>query len=79
MAFAPFGVLAEGEVVLSGRLLYGAPSGGPPPPAVNMVNTRNLNFMQNIERLHLDVEQILAAHRRVMPIADLGKAVGRAD
>lgn len=67
------------------KLLYQAdsftaiPPGAPLPPAVNMVNTRNVNLMENIERLRLDVEQILAAHGRVMPIADLRKAVGRTD
>jgi glyoxylase-like metal-dependent hydrolase (beta-lactamase superfamily II) len=67
------------------KLLYQAdsftapPPGAPLRPAVNMVNTRNVNLMENIERLRLDVEQILAAHGRVMPIADLRKAVGRAD
>lgn len=55
------------------------PPGAPLPPAVNMVNARNANLMANIERLHLDVEQILAAHGRVMPIADLRKALGRAN
>jgi glyoxylase-like metal-dependent hydrolase (beta-lactamase superfamily II) len=67
------------------KLLYQAdsftapPPGAPLPPAVNMVNTRNLNLMANIERLRLEVEQILAAHGRVMPIADLRKAVGRTE
>lgn len=55
------------------------PPGAPLPPAMNMVNARNLNLLTNIERLRLNVEQIAAAHGRVMPIADLWKAVGRAN
>lgn len=55
------------------------PPGAPLPPAVNMVNARNVVLMANIERLRLDVEQILAAHGRVMPLADLRKALGRAN
>jgi glyoxylase-like metal-dependent hydrolase (beta-lactamase superfamily II) len=55
------------------------PPGAPLPPAMNMVNARNLNLLANIERLRLNVERIAAAHGRVMPIADLWKAVGRAN
>ena len=65
------------------RLLHQAdaftapPPGAPLPPAVNMVNARNLNLLANIDRLRLQVDQITAAHGRVMPIAGLWKAVGR--
>jgi len=65
------------------RLLHQAdaftvpPPGAPLPPAVNMVNARNLNLLANIERLGLQVDRITAAHGRVMPLADLWKAVGR--
>lgn len=71
--------LPKDKLVYQADSFTAPPPGAPLPPAVNMVNTRNLNLMENIERLHLDVEQILAAHGRVMPIADLRKAVGRAD
>ena len=47
------------------------------PPAVNMVNARNLNLAANIDRLRLQVDQITAAHGRVMPIGDLWKAIAR--
>ena len=53
------------------------PPGAPLPPAVNMVNARNLNLAANIDRLRLQVDQITAAHGRVMPIGDLWKAIGR--
>ena len=55
------------------------PPGAPLPPAVNMVNARNLNLLANIDRLRLQVDQVTAAHGRVMPIAGLRKAAGRAD
>lgn len=67
------------------RLLHQAdaftapPPGAPLPPAVNMVNARNLNLAANIDRLRLQVDQITAAHGRVMPISDLWKAVARAN
>lgn len=53
------------------------PPGAPLPPAVNMINARNLNLAANIDRLRLQVDQITAAHGRVMPIGDLWKAIGR--
>ena len=65
------------------RLLHQAdaftapPPGAPLPPAINMVNARNLNLAANIDRLRLQVDQITAAHGRVMPVADLWKAIGR--
>jgi len=55
------------------------PPGAPPPPAVNMVNARNLNLLANIDRLRLQIDQITAAHGRPIPIAGLRKAVGGAD
>ncbi|MGH6693148.1 MAG: MBL fold metallo-hydrolase, partial [Gammaproteobacteria bacterium] len=67
------------------RLLHQAdaftapPPGAPLPPAVNMVNARNLNLAANIDRLRLQVDRITAAHGRVMPVGDLWKAIGRAN
>ena len=67
------------------RLLHQAdaftapPPGAPLPPAVNMVNARNVNLMANIDRLRLQVDRITAAHGRIMPIADLRKAVAGAN
>jgi glyoxylase-like metal-dependent hydrolase (beta-lactamase superfamily II) len=55
------------------------PPGAPLPPAINMVNARNLTLAANIDRLRLQVDQITAAHGRVMPIGDLWKVVGRAN
>jgi len=67
------------------RLLHQAdaftapPPGAPLPPAMNMVNARNLNLAANIDRLRLQVDRITAAHGRVMPIGDLWKAIARAN
>jgi len=55
------------------------PPGAPLPPAVNMVNARNLNLAANIDRLRLQVDRITAAHGRVMPAGDLWKAIARAN
>jgi glyoxylase-like metal-dependent hydrolase (beta-lactamase superfamily II) len=71
--------LPKEKVLYQADSFTAPPPGAPLPQAVNMVNTRNVNLMENIERLRLDVEQILAAHGRVMPIADLRKAVGGTD
>ena len=53
------------------------PPGAPLPPAVNMVNARNLTLSANIDRLRLQVDRITAAHGRVMPIGELRKVVAR--
>ena len=47
-----------------------------PPPAVP--NANNLNLVDNIERLKLSVERILPLHGRVVPVAELYTAVGKA-
>jgi glyoxylase-like metal-dependent hydrolase (beta-lactamase superfamily II) len=47
-----------------------------PPPAV--ANANNLNLIANIERLNLAVDRILPLHGRVVPLAELYAAVGKA-
>ena len=47
-----------------------------PPPA--RVNDNHVNLVQNIERLKLNVERIVPLHGRVVPIAELYAAIGRA-
>jgi len=53
------------------------------PPAPNaalppMPNPAAVNLYENVERLKLDVTQVAALHGRVVPIADLQRAAGRA-
>jgi glyoxylase-like metal-dependent hydrolase (beta-lactamase superfamily II) len=47
-----------------------------PPPAT--ANANNLNLVTNIERLGLAVDRILPLHGRVVPLAELYAAVGKA-
>ena len=47
-----------------------------PPPAVP--NANHLNLVANIERLQLGVDRLLPLHGRVVPLADLYTAVGKA-
>jgi glyoxylase-like metal-dependent hydrolase (beta-lactamase superfamily II) len=46
-----------------------------PPPAVP--NALHVNLVQNIERLKLDVAQILPLHGRIVPVSELYAAIGR--
>ncbi len=46
-----------------------------PPPA--RPNDQNLNLVQNMERLNLQVEQILPLHGRMVTVTELYAAVGR--
>jgi glyoxylase-like metal-dependent hydrolase (beta-lactamase superfamily II) len=72
-----FVYLPKEKVLHQADAFTAPPPGAPLPPAVNMVNARNLNLAANIDRLHLQVDHITAAHGRVMPIGDLWKAIGR--
>ena len=72
-----FVYLPKEKVLHQADAFTAPPPGAPLPPAVNMVNARNLNLAANIDRLRLQVDQITAAHGRVMPIGDLWKAIGR--
>jgi glyoxylase-like metal-dependent hydrolase (beta-lactamase superfamily II) len=46
-----------------------------PPPAVP--NALHVNLVQNIERLKLDVAQILPLHGRMVPLSELYTAIGK--
>lgn len=50
------------------------PNAAPPSPA----NPNSVNLVENIERLQLAIDRILPLHGRVVPIADLYAAVGKA-
>jgi hypothetical protein len=47
----------------------------PPPPAAN---PSSVNLADNIERLNLAVDQVLPLHGRIVPLAELHKAIGHA-
>ena len=62
------------------KLLIEADVFTPPPlnaPVPATPNANNVNLAQNIERLKLAVDQILPLHGRVVPLAELHKAIGR--
>jgi len=50
-----------------------APANAPPPPAVNPFS---VNLAENIKRLSLAVDQVLPLHGRIVPIAELHRAIG---
>jgi glyoxylase-like metal-dependent hydrolase (beta-lactamase superfamily II) len=52
--------------------------GAPSSPAPSPVNPNSLNLADNIAKLGVSVDQILPLHGRVVPFADLQKAIGRA-
>jgi glyoxylase-like metal-dependent hydrolase (beta-lactamase superfamily II) len=51
-----------------------APPNAPPPARINPFS---VNLYDNIERLQLSVEQILPIHGRIVPLAELAKAIGK--
>ena len=51
--------------------------GAPNTPAPAVPNALHMNLVQNIERLKLDVAQILPLHGRIVPVAELYTAIGR--
>ena len=51
--------------------------GAPNTPAPAVPNALNVNLVQNMERLKLDVAQILPLHGRMVPVAELYTAVGK--
>ena len=54
--------------------VYNPPAPNAPPPA--SVNTNWVNLSDNIKRLSMNVDQILPLHGRIMPLAELHKAIG---
>ena len=51
--------------------------GAPNTPAPAVPNALHVNLVQNMERLKLDVAQILPLHGRMVPVAELYAAVGK--
>ena len=56
--------------------MFTPPAPNAPPPAT--VNPNTVNLADNIAKLGLTVEQHLPLHGRIVPMADLNKAIGRA-
>ena len=51
---------------------------GPPnAPAPAVVNPLSVNLADNITRLNLAVDRLLPLHGRIVPLADLQRAIGR--
>ena len=51
--------------------------GAPNMPAPTVPNALHVNLVENIERLRLDVDQILPLHGRVVPVSELYTAIGK--
>ena len=79
----------EGSVHANGFLMVHMPKekllieadaytpGAPNTPAPAVPNALHVNLVQNIERLQLNVDQILPLHGRVVPVSELYTAVGK--
>jgi glyoxylase-like metal-dependent hydrolase (beta-lactamase superfamily II) len=63
------------EKLLSQADAFTPPPPNAPPPSV--VNASSVNLADNIARLGLAVDQLLPLHGRMVPLADLHKAIGR--
>jgi glyoxylase-like metal-dependent hydrolase (beta-lactamase superfamily II) len=64
------------EKMLSQADAFTPPAPNAPPPAA--VNPNTVNLDDNIKRLELAVDQLLPLHGRIVPLADLHRAIGRA-
>ena len=64
---------AEKILIQADAYTPGAPNS--PPPAVP--NANHVNLVQNIERLKLDVANILPLHGRMVPVSELYTAIGK--
>ncbi len=67
--------LPKEKLLIQADAFTPGPPNSPPPPAPN---PNHLNLIDNIERLKLTVDRILPLHGRVVPVADLYTAAGRA-
>jgi len=67
--------LPKEKLLIQADMFSPAPPNAPPPAAVN---PNTVNLADNIARLGLAVEQHLPLHGRIVPMAELNKAIGRA-
>jgi glyoxylase-like metal-dependent hydrolase (beta-lactamase superfamily II) len=63
------------EKILIQADAFTPPAPNAPPPAA--VNPNSVNLADNIARLNLAVDQLLPLHGRIVPLAELHKAIGR--
>ncbi len=64
------------------KLLIQADTFTPPPltaPPTTTVNPNSVNLADNIAKLSLSVDRLLPLHGRIVPLAELHKAIGRAN
>lgn len=67
------GYLPKAKVLIEADVYNPAPPNAPTGPVVK----ESLNLYEQINRLHLDVQQITPLHGRLVTIADLKKAIGQ--
>jgi glyoxylase-like metal-dependent hydrolase (beta-lactamase superfamily II) len=65
------------EKLMSQADAYTPAAANAPPAAA--VNPNSVNLADNVTRLGLTVDQLLPLHGRIVPLADLHKAIGRAN
>jgi glyoxylase-like metal-dependent hydrolase (beta-lactamase superfamily II) len=66
--------LPQEKLLIEADAYSPAPPNTPPPAPANPFS---VNLVENIERLKLAVDQILPLHGRVVPLAELLKAIGK--
>ena len=71
-------VAADGITVITHEADVYTP-GPPNAPAPTAVNTLTVNLAESITRLGLGVDQLLPLHGRIVPMAEMNKAIGRAN
>src|SRR5262249_39591445 len=64
------------EKVLTGADAYTPLPPNATPPSAADANPYSVNLVDNLKKQNLDVEQVLPLHGRIVPIAELHKAVG---
>ncbi len=67
--------LPKEKVLVEADAFTPLPPNAPPPPAANPFS---VNLADNLKRLNLSVDQVLPLHGRIVPIAELYKAIGHA-
>jgi glyoxylase-like metal-dependent hydrolase (beta-lactamase superfamily II) len=66
--------LPKERFLIEAHVFTPAPANAPPPTTVNPLR---VNLADNITKLGLAVDQVLPRHGRIVPMADLNRAIGR--